>query len=89
MYSMTFKALSDDYFSDKPWPRYEDLAKYVNDDLFWLMYQVCCVIFETYPAVQPAKTSCLQFSNLQPSGHGSDQHRFNNHHGCINNGFRC
>ena len=42
MYSMTFKALSDDYFNNKPWPRYEDLKKYVNDDLFWLMYQVRC-----------------------------------------------
>lgn len=40
MYSMTFKALSDDYFANQPWPRYEDLRKFVNDDLFWLMYQV-------------------------------------------------
>jgi hypothetical protein len=44
MYSMTFKALSDDYFNNKPWPRYEDLRKYVNDDLFWLMYQVRCLV---------------------------------------------
>lgn len=42
MYSITFKALSEDYFNNKPWPRYEDLRKYVNDDLFWLMYQVRC-----------------------------------------------
>lgn len=62
MYSITFKALSDDYFNTKPWPRYEDLRKYVNDDLFWLMYQVRCSAFSELLCVASLFTGVLVYT---------------------------
>jgi translation initiation factor 3 subunit L len=40
MYTLTFNKISNDFFPTTPWPRYQEIEKYVNDDLFWLMYQV-------------------------------------------------
>ena len=41
MYMTTFKKISDDYFKTSPWPYYTELKHHVNDELFWILYQVC------------------------------------------------
>lgn len=40
MYTLTFHKIGADFFANGPWPHMNELRHLVDDDVFWILYQV-------------------------------------------------
>jgi hypothetical protein len=40
MYTLTFHKIGADFFPNGPWPHMNELRHLVDDDVFWILYQV-------------------------------------------------